>query len=95
MKKYLNQTTVNVIAIAGAAAWGLCLLGNVTRVVQRGGSNAAYKAQTVENLKLDHDIARVKHCGQIIKSGIRIDDNSPVASLCSDIIVVSPEAPIE
>ena len=30
MKKYLNQTTVNVIAIATAAAWGVCLVGNFT-----------------------------------------------------------------
>ena len=28
MKKYLNQTTVNVIALATAAAWGVCLVGN-------------------------------------------------------------------
>ena len=28
MKKYLNQTTVNVIAIASAVAWGACLVGN-------------------------------------------------------------------
>ena len=29
MKKYLNQTTVNVVAIATAVVWGACLIGNV------------------------------------------------------------------
>ena len=28
MKKYLNQTSVNVIPIATAVAWGVCLVGN-------------------------------------------------------------------
>ena len=33
MKKYLTQRTVNVIAIAGAVAWGLCAIfpNNSTR----------------------------------------------------------------
>tara|TARA_B100000902_G_scaffold384045_1_gene423701 strand:+ start:1271 stop:1561 length:291 start_codon:yes stop_codon:yes gene_type:complete len=88
MKKYFNQTTVNVIAIAGAAAWGLVFLGNISRVWVQGGLNTSYKLQTTENLKLDHDIARVKHCGQIIRSGIRISELSPSSALCADIRVM-------
>ena len=95
MKKYLNQTTVNVIAIAGAAVWGLTFLGSVGKVWVRGGSNVEYKQQTVQNLKLDHDIARVKHCGMIIRSGIKIHEQSPTSALCADVIVVPWEEKTE
>tara|TARA_B100001996_G_C18533379_1_gene543976 strand:+ start:73 stop:390 length:318 start_codon:yes stop_codon:yes gene_type:complete len=91
MKKYLNQTTVNVLAIVGAAAWGLCFLGSVTETFSKGGSSKAFKDQVVANKKLDHDIARVKHCGQIIRSGIRISENSPTYSVCADVTVLAPE----
>ena len=61
MKKYLNQTTVNVIAIASAVAWGACLVGNV---LDRG-PNKAMKEQMLANRRLDYDIARLKNCGQL------------------------------
>ena len=43
MKKYLNQTTVNVIALVTAAAWGACLVGNVLGVGK--GPDKAMKEQ--------------------------------------------------
>ena len=46
MKKYLNQTTVNVIAIATAAAWGLCLAGNFVNK----GPDKAMKQQLLVTL---------------------------------------------
>ena len=52
MKKYLNQTTVNVIAIAGALAWGVCLVGNVFDK----GPDKDMKQQLLMNRQLDYDI---------------------------------------
>ena len=83
MKKYLNQTTVNVIAIASAVAWGACLVGNV---LDRG-PNKAMKEQMLANRRLDYDIARLKNCGQLKMAGIQFDPRSPMSYLCADVIL--------
>ena len=85
MKKYLNQTTVNVIAIASAVAWGACLVGNV---LDRG-PNKAMKEQMLANRRLDYDIARLKNCGELKRFGIQYHPESPMHFLCADVIVES------
>ena len=81
MKKYLNQTTVNVIAIATAVVTGFSLVG----VGQ--GPDRAMKKQMLMNRQLDHDIARLKNCGELKKFGIEFHPESPMSFLCSDVIV--------
>ena len=83
MKKYLNQTTVNVIAIASAVAWGACLVGNV---LDRG-PDKAMKEQMLANRRLDYDIARLKNCGELKRFGIQYHPESPMHFLCADVIV--------
>ena len=61
MKKYLNQTTVNVVAIVSAVAWGACLVGNV---LDRG-PDKAMKEQMLLNRRLDYYIARLRNCGEL------------------------------
>ena len=82
MKKYLNQTTVNVIALATAAAWGLCLVGNF---VNRG-PDKAMKEQLLLNRQLDYDIARLRNCGQLKTAGIYFHPESPMHFLCADVV---------
>ena len=84
MKKYLNQTTVNVIAIATAAAWGVCLVGNV---LDKGPDKEISK-QLLMNRQLDYDLARLKNCGELKKFGIEYHPESPMSYLCADVIVV-------
>ena len=55
MKSYLNQTTVNVVAIATAVVTGLSLVG----VGQ--GPDKAMKKQMLMNRQLDYDIARLRN----------------------------------
>ena len=86
MKKYLNQTTVNVIAIASALAWGACLVGNVLDK----GPDKAMKEQMLMNRQLDYDIARLKNCGELKKFGIEYHPKSPMSYLCADVIVDIP-----
>ena len=86
MKKYLNQTTVNVIALATAAAWGVCLVGNF---VNRG-PDKAMKEQMLMNRQLDYDIARLKNCGQLKQVGIQFHPESTMSFLCADVIVDYP-----
>ena len=80
MKKYLNQTTVNVIAIATAVVAGLSLVG----VGQ--GPDRAMKKQMRLNRQLDYDIARLKNCGQLKMAGINFHPNSPMSFLCADVV---------
>ena len=82
MKKYLNQTTVNVIALATAAAWGVCLVGNF---VNRG-PDKAMKEQLLLNRQLDYDIARLRNCGQLKTAGIYFHPESPIHFLCADVV---------
>ena len=85
MKKYLNQTTVNVIAIASAVAWGACLVGNVLDK----GPDKAMREQVLANRRLDYDIARLKNCGELKRFGIQYHPESPMHLLCADVIVES------
>ena len=89
MKKYLNQTTVNVIAIATAAAWGVCLVGNF---VNRG-PDKAMKEQLLLNRQLDYDIARLRNCGQLKTAGIYFHPESPMHFLCADVVTEFVEPP--
>ena len=82
MKKYLNQTTVNVIALATAAAWGVCLVGNF---VNRG-PDKAMKEQLLLNRQLEYDIARLRICGQLKTAGIYFHPESPMHFLCADVV---------
>ena len=82
MKKYLNQTTVNVIAIATAVVAGLSLVGG-----NQHGPNKAMRNQMLENRKLDYSIGRIKACGELKRYGVHVHSKSPDASLCADVVV--------
>ena len=88
MKKYLNQTTVNVIAIATAVAWGACLAGNVLGVGK--GPDKAMKEQLLANRRLDYDLGRLKTCGELKRYGIEFHPEAPMSYLCADVIVNTP-----
>ena len=47
-------------------------------------------AQTVDNKRLDFEIARLKNCGELKKQGIMFHPNSPYFSVCADVVVTSP-----
>ena len=85
MKKYLNQTTVNVIAIAGAVAWGVCLVGNVFDK----GPDQAMKDQLLMNRQLDYDIGRLRNCGQLKMAGIEFHPDAPASWLCADVVLTN------
>tara|TARA_R100000008_G_scaffold11497_1_gene5778 strand:+ start:164 stop:430 length:267 start_codon:yes stop_codon:yes gene_type:complete len=86
VKKYLNQTTVNVIAIVTAAAWGVCLVGNFVNK----GPDRAMKQQLLMNRQLDYDLGRIRTCGELKRYGVGINPKSPSYYLCSDVILTNP-----
>ncbi len=95
MKKYLNQTTVNVIALAGAAAWGLCFIGNITGIAsptrgiskEMASARVDHEKQMTSNRYLDYEMARLKNCGELKRSGIEFNPQSSAAWLCADVIL--------
>ena len=89
MKKYLNQTTVNVIAIATAAAWGVCLVGNFVNK----GPDKDMKQQLLMNRQLDYDLGRLETCGELKRFGIEYHPESPMSYLCADVIVAPYNQP--
>ena len=86
MKKYLNQTTDNVIALATAAAWGVCLVGNFVNK----GPDKAMKEQLLMNRQLDYDLGRLKTCGELKRFGIMFHPEAPMSYLCADVVVEYP-----
>ena len=82
--KYLNQTTVNVVAIATAVVTGLSLVG------VSEGPDRAMKRQMLLNRQLDYDIARLRNCGELKRVGIEFHPESTMSFLCADVIVQPP-----
>ena len=85
MKKYLNQTTVNVIAIATAVVAGLSLVG----VGQ--GPDKAMKKQLLMNRQLDYDLGRIRTCGELKRYGVEVHPDAPMSYLCADVIYTGNE----
>ena len=84
MEKYLNQTTVNVVAIVTAVVAGLSLVSGPE------GPSRAMREQMLENRKLDYSMGRIRACGELKRYGVSLSPQSPDVSLCSDVIVVLP-----
>tara|TARA_B100001996_G_scaffold86362_1_gene63874 strand:+ start:94 stop:351 length:258 start_codon:yes stop_codon:yes gene_type:complete len=83
--KYLNQTTVNVIAIATAVVAGLSLVS----VGQ--GPDKAMKKQLLMNRQLDYDLGRIKTCGELKRYGVEVHPDAPMSYLCADVIYTGNE----
>ena len=86
MKKYLNQTTVNVIALATAAAWGVCLVGNFVNK----GPDKEMKEQLLMNRQLDYDLGRIRTCGELKRYGVYVHPDAPMSYLCADVLYEPP-----
>ena len=40
--------------------------------------------------RLNHEIARLKNCGELMKEGVMFHPDSPYASVCADVVLVNP-----
>ncbi len=50
----------------------------------------ALQNQLIANKRLDFEIARLKNCGELLKSGIRFHPKSRSAIICSDVMLINP-----
>ena len=54
---------------------------------EAAAANIDLMRQAAANKRLDFEIARLKNCGELIKSGISFHPKSPYASICADVVV--------
>ena len=90
MKKYLTQRTVNIITLAGVGILGLCAFTTPSRPNNGFSSKKAhveFDTQTNSNRFLDHELARLRTCGELLQRGISFHPEAPSSWLCNDVIV--------
>lgn len=46
--------------------------------------------QQLADKRLNHEIARLKNCGALLKDGISFHPSSPYASICADVVLSNP-----
>jgi len=54
---------------------------------EAAAANIDLMRQQAANKRLDFEIARLKNCGELIRSGISFHHKSPYASVCADVVV--------
>ena len=89
MKKYLNQTTVNVVTLAGLSLIALSALTTPSRPNNGFSSKQArveFDKQMQENKFLDFSIARLRHCSEIKASGWQYSPYSSASWICNDVV---------
>ena len=57
---------------------------------QAAAAQIEMQTQLISNKRLDFEIARLKNCGELKKSGIFFHPKSPYHSVCADVVVTSP-----
>ena len=57
---------------------------------EAAAANINLMNQAVANKRLDFEIARLKNCGELMKSGIMFHPKSPYYAVCADVVLVNP-----
>ena len=57
---------------------------------EAAAAHIASVQQSTANKRLDFEIARLKNCGELMKSGIMFARTSPYYKVCADVVLVNP-----
>ena len=57
---------------------------------EAAAANISLMNQSVADKRLDFEIARLKNCGELMKSGIMFHPKSPYYAVCADVVLVNP-----
>ena len=60
------------------------------RCKEAADAQTNYKKQLLANKRLDFEVARLRHCGELKKAGIFFHPKSPYFSVCADVVVRTP-----
>ncbi|AOV60978.1 hypothetical protein KNT15_gp085 [Synechococcus phage S-CAM22] len=59
---------------------------------EAAATQISYTQQLTANKRLDFEIARLKNCGELMKSGIMFKPGTQYAAICADVMVVNKNA---
>ena len=90
-----DMTANNNFNIGLSATFSLPLDKKLQRLCKEAATTQIeQQKQLTANKRLDFEIARLKNCGELMKAGIMFHPKSPYASICADVVVVTPPGKI-
>ena len=79
------------VSLGFSATWSRPLDKNLQALCkQAAATQIGLQQQLTANKRLDFEIARLKNCGELMKSGIMFHPKSPYATVCADVMLVNP-----
>ncbi len=86
-----NQTDNYNLSVGVSATWSRPLDKELQEQCKEAASvQIDMQRQLTANKRLDFELARLKNCGELKKSGIMFHPKSPYYSVCADVVLVQP-----
>ena len=86
-----GQKDSSTVSLGVSATWSKPLDKKLQeQCKQAADANINLMNQAVANKRLDFELARLKNCGELMKSGVMFHPKSPYASVCADVVLVNP-----
>ena len=86
-----NQTDNYNLSVGVSATWSRPLDKKLQeQCKQAAQASINQMVQLTANKRLDFELARLKNCGELMKSGVMFHPKSPYASVCADVVLVQP-----
>ena len=84
--RHLEKWVAGAGAVIGVAVAGLGLVEVTDFGFAKTGTHVEFDAQTNSNRFLDHEFARLRHCGEQNMRGWQFHPSSPSAWICQDVV---------
>jgi hypothetical protein len=86
-----NQSDSYNLSVGVSATWSRPLDKKLQeQCKQAAQASINQMVQLTANKRLDFELARLKNCGELKKSGIMFHPKSPYYSVCADVVLVQP-----
>ena len=86
-----NQTDNYNLSLGLSATWSKPLDKKLQELCKAAAlTQTQLNAQLLANKRLDFELARLKNCGELMKSGIMFHPKSPFAKVCADVVLTNP-----
>ena len=86
-----NQTENYNLSLGLSATWSRPLDKTLQEQCKEAASvQINMQRQLTANKRLDFEIARLKNCGELMQAGIMFHPQSPYASICADVVLMTP-----
>ena len=86
-----GQKDSSTVSLGVSATWSKPLDKKLQeQCKQAAAANINLMNQAVANKRLDFEIARLKNCGELMKSGIIFRPGTEYAKVCADVMLINP-----